>query len=151
MRFEYSTKAKCKPEHVWQVFADINRWAEWNPVISRAEWISGSPWQLGSRFLMDIIQPRKIRFQPVITESGPPHRVAWTGKAFGFKGTHWHEFTIQPDGTTLIKTWEQMSGFLTWFIGPGMKRRLMNMYAVWISSLAAESEKVANPELAKRS
>ena len=143
IRFEYQIVAKCRPENVWQVFADIDRWALWNPVIEKAHWLSGEPWQLGSRFFMQIVMPRRIKFQPTINEINAPNRVAWTGTAPGFKGTHWHEFTLQPDGTTIIKTWEEFSGFLSLAVGLTMKSKLIHMYAVWLNALGSEAEKLA--------
>lgn len=144
-RLEYQITARCTPEHVWQVFGDLDRWLEWNPVIAKSHWLSGEPWRLGSQFLMELGIPRTMTFTPVINESNAPHRVAWTGTAPGFKGTHWHEFSANPDGTTLIKTWEEFSGFATWFFTPGFKKKLINMYAVWLNALAAQAEKLANP------
>jgi hypothetical protein len=141
-RLEYQTIASCRPEHVWQVFADIDRWSQWNPVIGKSHWISGQPWIIGSTFFMEILQPRRMSFKPVIVDVRAPHRVVWTGKVPGFKGTHGHEFTQQPDGTTLVRTWEEFSGFATWFFSAGMKERLIPMYAAWLDSLKAEAEKL---------
>ncbi len=145
-RLDYSISARCRPEHVWQVFADLDRWKEWNPVIAETHWLSGQPWQLGSRFFMTITQPRRMTFKPEIIEINTPTRVVWTGSGPGFRGTHGHEFVSQPDGTTLIKTWEEFSGFATVFFTKGMKKKLINMYAVWLNSLAAESEKLAQSQ-----
>jgi hypothetical protein len=143
MRLDYQITARCRPEHVWQVFADMDRWALWNPVIDKAHWLTGEPWKLGSSFFMQIAMPKRMKFQPTITEINSPNRVAWTGTAPGFKGTHWHEFSLQPDGTTLIKTWEEFSGFLTLFVGKRMKAKLIHMYAVWLNALGSEAEKLA--------
>lgn len=148
-RLEYQTIANCNPDQVWQVFADLNRWSQWNPVIGQSYWISGEPWKLGSKFFMEILQPRRMTFKPVINEISAPNRVAWTGKSPGFKGTHWHEFIEQPDGTTLIKTWEEFSGFGTLFLGISMRRQLLDMYAVWINALGREAEMIANSSKAR--
>ena len=143
MRLECQTVAKCRPEHVWKAFADIDRWATWNPVIGQSRWLSGEPWKLGGRFFMELLQPSKMSFKPVIVESNAPNRVAWTGTGPGFKGTHGHEFTLQPDGTTMVKTWEEFSGFVTWFFSTSFKGRLLKMYEAWLKSLASEAEKLA--------
>jgi hypothetical protein len=148
MRLDYQITAKCRPEHVWQVFGDIDRWSLWNPVIDKAHWVNGQPWQLGSRFFMQIAMPKRMKFEPAITEISAPNRVAWTGTAPGFKGTHWHEFTLQADDITLIKTWEEFSGFLTLFIGKRMKTKLIHMYAVWLNALGSEAEKLAGAQAA---
>jgi hypothetical protein len=147
-RLDYAISARCRPEQVWQVFADLDRWKEWNPVITKSNWLSGEPWHLGSRFFMEINQPRKISFKPNIIEVSAPTRIVWTGSAPGFKGTHGHEFVAQPDGTTLIKTCEEFSGIATLFFTTGMRKKLINMYAVWLNSLAAEAEKLEKQRVA---
>jgi hypothetical protein len=149
-RLEYQTVAKCRPEHVWQVFADVDRWSQWNPVIGNSGWISGEPWKLGSKFFMEILQPRRMSFKPTITDISAPNHVVWTGTAPGFKGTHGHEFTGQGDGTTLVKTWEEFSGWATWFFTAGMRQRLLKMYAAWLDSLSREAEKLARSQTASR-
>jgi hypothetical protein len=142
-RLEYQTIARCEPEHVWHVFADIDNWSKWNPVIGKSKWVSGEPWTLGSQFFMQILQPRRMTFTPVINEISAPNRVAWTGNSPGFEGTHWHEFIQQPDGTTLVKTWEEFSGFATLFFTANMKKKLLEMYRRWLESLSREAEKLA--------
>lgn len=116
-RLEYSVTAKCKPEHVWQKFHKLEEWPWWNRVVGRAKWLSGKPWEKGSQFLMDLVYPRKISFRPTIIEAAPPNRIGWVGKTTGFTGEHWFSFEAQPDGTTLIKTWEDISGFVATLFG----------------------------------
>ncbi len=147
-RLEYQTVAKCRPEHVWRVFADLDNWSQWNPVIGKSQWLEGDRWKLGSKFLMEILRPRHMTFKPVITEISAPNRVAWTGKVPGFEGTHWHEFTAQADGTTVIKTWEEFSGVATVFFSAKMKAQLIEMYAAWLKALKTEAEKFARAEVA---
>lgn len=148
-RLEYSTTAHCKPEHVWAKFEKLEEWAQWNPVIGAASWIEGHRWQKGGRLFFQLMKPRVMRFKPVMIESRPPHRVAWVGTAPGFKGEHWFSFEAQPDGTTLLKTWEDFSGLVTVFFGPGTRRRLVAMYQAWLEALKAEAEKVAQAEHAR--
>jgi len=118
-RLEYSVTAKCKPEHVWQKFQKIDEWPWWNRVVGQAKWLSGSPWQKGSQFLMELVYPRKVSFK------------------------------AQPDGTTLIKTWEDISGFVASLFGGGMKQSLMTMHKDWLESLKTEAEKIAREEVAR--
>jgi hypothetical protein len=148
-RLEYSTTARCKPEHVWQKFSKLEEWAWWNPVIGKTRWLQGQPWQKGSRFLFELTRPRRMTFRPVIIESAPPHRVGWVGTAFLFRGEHWHTFESQPDGATLIKTWEDFSGLGPAFFGQGRKQKLIAMYREWLESLKSESEKIAREALAR--
>lgn len=148
---EYSTVAKCRPEHVWQKFSRMEEWAWWNRVIGSARWVDGQqPWAKGSRFNMELVRPKTMKFQPVITESNPPTKICWVGKGSGVTGEHFFSFEAQPDGTTLLKTWENFSGFGTLFIGGGMKGRIVDMYKLWLDRLKEESEKIAREELARK-
>ncbi len=148
-RLEYSVTAKCKPEHVWQKFQKLEEWPWWNRVIGQGRWLSGQPWQKGSQFLMQLVYPRKLSIKPVILECAPPNKVGWVGKATGFTGVHWFTFEAQPDGTTLIKTWEDMSGWATVFLGRGMKQSLLAAHKDWLEALKVEAEKIAREELAR--
>lgn len=38
---------------VWQRFADIAQWSEWNREVIHARWISGTPWEEGSTFTVE--------------------------------------------------------------------------------------------------
>jgi hypothetical protein len=84
-----------------------------------------------------------MTFTPVINEISAPNRVAWSGNSPGFEGAHWHEFIQQPDGTTLVKTWEEFSGFATLFFTANRKKKLLEMYRRWLESLSREAEKLA--------
>jgi hypothetical protein len=149
IKLEYSTIAKCRPEHVWQKFEKLEEWAWWNPVIGQARWLEGSRWAKGGRFLFQLTRPRMMTFKPVIIESDPPQRIAWVGTATGFKGEHWFAFEAQPDGTTSIKTWEFLSGPLTLFMGKGTEKDIVGSYEQWLEALKFEAEKIAREEYAK--
>jgi hypothetical protein len=148
IRLEYSTSAKCSPQHVWQKFEKLEEWAWWNPVIGQARWLQGQRWQQGGRFLFQLMRPRLMTFKPVIIESAPPHRLAWVGTASGFKGEHWFSFEEQSDGSTMLKTWENMSGPLTLFFGKGTRNKIVGSYREWLEALKVEAEKVARAEQA---
>lgn len=149
IRLEYSLTAQCRPEHVWQKFEKLEEWPWWNRAIGQARWLSGPPWQKGSRFHMELVYPRKIKVDPVITEAMPPNRIAWVGKGIGIEGEHWFSFEPEADGTTLLKTWEDFSGMLTIFFGASLKQATTTMYKEWLEALKAEAEKIAREEKAR--
>jgi hypothetical protein len=149
IRLEYAVTAKCRPEHVWQKFQKLEEWPWWNRVIGQVRWLSGAPWQKGSRFHLELVYPRKMKVNPVIVESAPPQRIAWVGKGIGARGEHWFSFEPQPDGTTLIKTWEDFSGWLVGLMGDGPKLAIVSMYKDWLEALKVEAEKIAREEHAR--
>jgi len=149
IHLEHSITAKCRPEHVWKKFEALDQWAWWNKVILRTRWIKGPAWQKGSRFEMELARPKPMKFQPVIIECTPPTRVGWVGKARGLTGEHWFSFELQPDGNTLVKTWEEFSGISTLFLGSGTRQAIVKMYQDWLEALKFEAERIAREELAR--
>jgi hypothetical protein len=149
IRLEYSIMANCRPEHVWRKFKKLEEWPWWNRVIGQARWLNGEPWQKGSEFLLELVFPRKMSTRPVILESAPPNKIAWIGKKMGASGEHWFSFEAQPDGMTLIKTWEDFSGPLTVFATQSFKRSVVATYKTWLEALKFEAEKIAREELAR--
>lgn len=150
LRFEASVVAKCKPEHVWKKFSELPQWGWWNPVVGSTRWLEGQPWQKGSRFLMELARPRRMTFKPVLLEVQAPNKVAWTGKGGGCSGEHWFSFEAQADGTTVIKTWETLSGLPTLFFGSGIKEKLQRMHEEWLENLKQEAEKIAREDSARQ-
>ena len=149
IKLGYSVTAKCRPEHVWQKFEKLEEWPWWNRVIGQARWLNGPPWRKGSEFLLETVYPRKMSEQPVILESAPPNKIAWTVRKMGASGEHWFSFEAQPDGTTLIKTWEDFSGLLTVLATESFKKSIVAMYKTWLEALKFEAEKIAREEVAR--
>ena len=149
IRLEYSLAAKCRPEHIWQKFEKVEQWAWWNRVILQSKWLEGPPWQKGSRFRMELARPISMKFEPVVLECDPPHKIGWVGKALGVRGEHWFSFEAQPDGTTLMKTWEDFTGPSTIFFGNGRKQAVLKMYADWFEALKFEAERIAREAAAR--
>jgi hypothetical protein len=146
---EYSITAKCTPEQAWKKFGALEQWAWWNRVVGKTQWLEGQPWAQGSRFLLQLVRPRSVTFRPVVIESAPPSRIGWRGTSLLVTGKHWFSFEPQPDGTTLLKTWEEFSGPATMFWGNKTKSDIIEMYADWLGALKAEAEKIAREELAR--
>ncbi len=149
IHFEQAVTARCRPEHVWQKFQRLEQWPWWNAVIGQARWLQGQPWQNGSRFVMELARPTRVSFRPVIVESDPPHKIVWTGQKPGFRGQHGFSFEPQADGSTLIKTWEDASGLVTWLWTAGYKEKLNRMYRDWLEALKTEAERIAREEMAR--
>ncbi len=41
---------RIAPGTLWNVWRDLARWPDWQPTISSARWLDGSPWEQGSTF-----------------------------------------------------------------------------------------------------
>ena len=103
----------------------------------------------GNAALCAALEARRAGASVLILEAAPPNRIGWVGKTTGFTGEHWFSFEAQADGTTLIKTWEDISGFMASLFGSGMRQSLLAMHKDWLEALKMEAEKIAREELAR--
>lgn len=143
MRLEYATVANCKPEHIWQAFQHVESWPSWSSVIANTHWIEGQPWQPGSKFQMQILQPIPVTFRPEIIECNAPGYVHWIGKTTALNAEQWFSFAEQPDGTTDMKTWQEFSGPASFMFGESVRNAIVNIYVDLFRSLKEEAEKLA--------
>ncbi len=120
MRVETTLTIKAKPQAVWEVLTDLERWSEWNPHIFDA---SGKP-AVGEKLDLTMWQGEPAasaaknktqRFKPTVITSIQNSQLAWQGRLAGipglFTGLHSFELVEVGGGTQLIHS-EQFSGIL---------------------------------------
>lgn len=142
MKLEHSTTAKCRPEEVWGVFVDADRWREWSTLLAGMTWTQGEPWQLGSQGIIELAQPA-FKLKATVKESVPPERVVWTGEVMGVKIESAFHFVAQPGGDTLMRAVIELSGPAVFFINEDMKKKGMAAFTPWFEALRARAEQHA--------
>ena len=148
-RLEYSITAKCRPEHIWKKFESLDQWAWWNKVIARARWTEGQPWQKGSQFELEFIRPKTLKLKSEVIESATPNRIGWRHSG-GLSGEQHFSFELQSDGdTTVLKTWQDLTGLRTLLFGNGARQEFVKMYEAWLEALKFEAERIAREERAR--
>lgn len=111
LKFEYTTVARCGPEHIWQVFSEIERWPRWDPeAIQSVRWVSGAPWEKGSRFEIRVTKPMSYTITPELLDVQPPIYIHWSGKGGGVTGEQFFIFKPLSDETTEMVTLQEFSG-----------------------------------------
>ncbi len=143
MRLEYSTICNCTPAHIWQAFQHVESWPKWSSVIANTQWLEGEPWRPGAKFQMQILQPIPVMFRPEVMECAPPGFVHWIGKTTALTAEQWFSFEAQPDGTTVMKTWQDFTGPASFMFGESVKTAITNIYVDLFRSLKEEAEKNA--------
>jgi hypothetical protein len=107
----------ASPEVCWQVFADLQTWPRWFPMLERARPLDGEPWRLGAR--LELLFTVGALSLPVITtvrEIDPARRVRWQGGRLGIAGDHWYTFESKAAGTTRFTSHEDLTGPAARFI-----------------------------------
>jgi uncharacterized protein YndB with AHSA1/START domain len=110
---------------VWDVFADVERWAEWTASVERIMALDGPGIDIGKRFA--IKQPRfpKLVWEVTAVEPG----VAWTWRQYSPGGTTLatHEVVARNGGGTLVRQRIDQRGPIGVTVGV-LTRRLTKRY-----------------------
>jgi uncharacterized protein YndB with AHSA1/START domain len=101
MQDRWKVEIKATPEKVWPHVGDLQKHADWSPKSYRAEWLSGAPNAVGSRFESFGWLPGKAdnRMEGEVTESDAPKRFAVRSKD-DKNATFVNTFVLTADGDT---------------------------------------------------
>jgi hypothetical protein len=147
MRLEYSTVCNCTPEHIWHAFQHVENWPRWSSVIANTQWLEGQPWQPGSKFQMQILQPIPVMFRPEVIDVAAPNFVHWIGKTTALNAEQWFRFDPKPDGSTVMKNEQEFTGPASFMFGESVRQAITNIYVDLFRSLKEEAEKLARPSM----
>jgi ribosome-associated toxin RatA of RatAB toxin-antitoxin module len=115
----------ARPEHVWALTVDVERWPSLTPTISSVERLDAGPLRVGSS--ARVTQPKQRPAVWTVTELEPVSRFVWSTKVGPVTMTGGHRITPTPDGCTNTLTLE-LSGFgsrvLARLIGPTIRKAI---------------------------
>jgi len=139
MHFERTIVINAIPQAVWDAFADVSQWHIWSGAVTEAAWISGEPWQKGSRLKVAYkLMPLKV--ESVIEECAPPERVSLSGGTMGITAVSSFTFIAQPDGKTLITASQDLEGGALAMFGDSIRPPLEKTLDLWVNGLKAKLE-----------
>lgn len=138
-----SILVQATPQHLWEVFSRPAQWPEWSPVCTRVWGLSDDLWAVGSRLSFRLrMAGVHVPFSVHVTESQPPHHLAWASTKFTITAVR--TFTFQPQGDATLVTDHKTFSSPILPIGLFYPRRLIrNMTLAWLRDLKAETERRA--------
>ncbi|MGB9370968.1 MAG: SRPBCC family protein [Halobacteriota archaeon] len=93
---------------VWEVFTDIHRWSDWNPLIIEVTSISGGTiWAPGGAFVMRYktdFTPIQATARSFVQQVLPGRRIVLSGDVLGSRGTITYDFTSYGAKTVVSAT-----------------------------------------------
>ena len=109
-----STEVALPVERVWAIFADVERWPDWNPCFRRSS-VDGGELREGAtlRFAFNPIRRGLLYRLPAraeIVEAVPNDRVTWEVDAPGFHALHSYRFAALGDERSTFGSWEVAEG-----------------------------------------
>lgn len=81
----------ASPTVLWTYLTKLERWPDWFPSLTEAEWVHGTPWTAGARFHRTIswgFPLGDVTGEVTITEIIPSTFVAWEGQVGMVKALH---------------------------------------------------------------
>jgi hypothetical protein len=139
MRFDHSIPVQCSPEKLWRTFMQVENWPAWCKLVKNASWVEGTPWTAGSKFLIEITQPQ-FKLKAEAAEVAGPHTFTWKGSVMGITIDHHFHFDPQPDGSTLAKSWMELSGPAVFFVNDEMKQKGVARFAEFMAGIKQQAE-----------
>jgi hypothetical protein len=110
MIIEESITIQAPLSRVWQVFADLASWGQWNSVCQDCCLVQGTEMAAGTCFAFKL-RPYflPIEIQPRITKCVAGREVVWEGRRLGVQAVHRFRFEEQGGAVVLTST-EQFGG-----------------------------------------
>lgn len=110
MIIEAAVRIHAPLQRVWDVFADIRHWKDWNPVCRECRFEAGSALVKGACISFEL-SPLilSMRIAPKVTHCEPGKKVVWEGSRLGVHAVHEFYFT-EKDGAVELKSIEYFSG-----------------------------------------
>lgn len=137
---QHSRVIEAKPEEIWRILTDVNRWPTWNPLVSSAKLSAAFgpgvsfPWKSGG-----------ITIVSTPVEVVPPRRIVWTGRAIGTRAIHVWELEPLSARSTQVTTAESFDGWLVRLMKGAMQQKLDSALQSWLEHLKIEAEKAPPP------
>ena len=125
----------AKPEKVWEVRSDIDKWSDWTANIKNPQTLSKP--SVGSKFKW---KNNGSSITSTIHTIEQNRMLGWTGKNFAADAIHNWYLTPTENGTK-VRTEESMQGLLMSIMKKKMNEVLLEDMTSWLDQLKAKCEK----------
>jgi hypothetical protein len=144
LKIEYAINIAATPDVIWQVFNEIERWPRWDPsALQSARWVSGEPWQQGSKFEIKTLKPMALTLTPEIVEVTAPVFVHVKGSGGGVTGEQFYIFKWDDvSRTTEMRTLQEFSGMAISFFGGQAKGPILQGIEHMFRQVKQEAEEI---------
>jgi len=115
VEYHVSVDVAAAPEQVWAVLADVERWPEWTPMITRLQRVDSGAFGVGST--ARIKQPRLPTAVWRVTEFDPGRSFSWVSRRPGVRTEGGHRVTPAAGGGATVTLSVRQVGLLAGPVG----------------------------------
>lgn len=129
MDFNIAVDIEAPAERVWAIMADVERWPEWTPSVSRIERLDPGPLRVGSR--ARVCQPKLPPAVWEVVELVEGREFSWVTRSPGVRvlGSHLVEARGAGSRATLALRFSGLLGPLVARLTRGLTRRYLGLEA----------------------
>ena len=120
---------------VWSLLTEVEAWPQWNNAVESAK-LEG-PFIAGSVFRW---RAQGFTVMSTLMTVDAPHRIVWTGEAFGTQARHKWEIVPTEQGV-IVRTSETFDGWLPRLMPQTMQKKLDETLPAWLAALKLEAER----------
>jgi uncharacterized protein YndB with AHSA1/START domain len=137
--FRIAVDIVAPPDRVWAVMADIDRWPEWTPTVTRIQRLDRGPLAVGSR--VRIRQPRLPAAVWQVSELLEGRSFTWVSQSPGVRAVAKHsvEPTAQGARATLSIRFSGLLGGLVARLTRGLNERYLALEAQGLRERSTKS------------
>jgi hypothetical protein len=135
IKVEFTADVKARAEVLWDILVDVKSW----PVVRLVTKIDSPASNLMKEGSSFVAQHQGLKWTLTVGRVERPNKVRWIGRRLGLKAVHEWEF-IEEGAKTRAVNRESISGWLTIFLYPLIKRMLARGDEEWLNDLVSRAE-----------
>jgi uncharacterized protein YndB with AHSA1/START domain len=137
--FHKTVDIAARPERVWKIMVDVERWPEWTKSMQTIRRLEGGPFVLGSRAW--ISQPKLRPSVWTVTQFDAGHSFTWSASGPGFRVLGIHGVEPIEDGSRVTLS-IRFEGLLGGIMGRLLRKLNVEYMDMEAAGLKLRSEKV---------
>ena len=114
-KFSTSIAINASQETIWKVLADVARWHEWTPTVTKVDVLDAPELKLNNRY--KVVQPKLQPAEWRVTVLTPPSNFTWESKTPGMQMVAEHILTSKGTNQTELTLTFAFHGWLGKLIG----------------------------------
>ena len=138
MRYQTSVVIDARPQVVWNVLADVERWPEWTATMRSVRWIGTDRLAVGAR--AQIAQPKLPGAVWEVTELDPGKSFTWVSRRTGVTVAATHVVGTDDAGWTGVELTVETTGALARLAGLFTARLSRSYLAIEAAGLKRRAE-----------
>ena len=136
IKVEFTADVKARAEVLWDILVDVKSWSVVK-LVTKSDSPASNLIKEGSSF---VVQHQGLKWTLTVGRVERPNKARWNGRRLGLEAVHEWEF-IEEGAKTRVVNRESISGWLTIFLYPLIKRMLARGDEEWLNDLVSRAEK----------